>query len=346
MRNLKPIVCDDQVTLLAIVPRKKPLPRRQRLEDAIRTLIERYAEYTVNASELSAISLSPLVGDLIQDCQSFYSSDSEELSALRKAIFDGQPAILRSVCQYCSLGEPNTLDHYAPKGRFPEFSMFSKNLIPCCGKCNMDKGEQWMEKGHRHFVNLYFDSFLNQPILKAELKFEHNGEMAIMFSFDKHSDLTDTQFAIIKSHFDELDLHDRHTQRAIGLIAEAVSNVRSLININMRLGQIEEMLGVEADSKAKLFGPNYWQAAVYRCLEVSGRFMEECLGDEWLPRACVEVEYLLGLPISAATDQMLRRIVETRAWRRYFYRGSVQGASWADWFDARLELGIPKERWV
>ena len=343
MRNLTPIVCDDQGTLLAIVPRKKSLLRRQRLNNAIPTLIARYEEYTANASELSAISLSPLVGDLIKDCQSFYSSDSEELSALRKAIFDGQPAILRSVCQYCSLGEPNTLDHYAPKGRFPEFSMFSENLIPCCGKCNTGKGEQWMEKGHRHFVNLYFDSFLNQPLLKAELKFEHNGEMVIKFSFEKHSFVTDTQFAIIKSHFDELDLHDRHTERAIGLIAEVHSTVRRR---KFRLGQIEEMLGAEADSKAELFGPNYWQAAVYRCLEVSGRFMEECLGDEWLPRACVEVEYLLGLPISAATDQMLRHIVETRAWRRYFYRGSVQGDSWADWFDARLELGIPKERCV
>lgn len=127
------------------------------------------------------------------------------------------------------------------------------------------------------------------------------------------------------------------------MIAEARSTVRRL---DLRLGQIREMLSAEAESKAELFGQNYWQAAVYRCLAASDRFLEECLGDEWLPRACLEVACLLGLPVSAATDQMLRRLVETRAWRLYVNRGSVDGHNWADWFDARAELGLPHERWV
>jgi hypothetical protein len=309
MRNLIPVMFNDEAALRAVIPRKN-LARRARLAGALGNILARYAEYSANTGELFAINASPFVEPLVEDCKSLYS-ETNELAALKKAISDSQHPLTRSYCQYCMLGEPGGLDHYASKGRFPEFSMFSLNLVPCCGRCNLDKGEGWAAKGYRHFINFYYDTFIQHPILHAKLQFQINGDMALVFVLRDHPDVTPNQLSIMKSHFDELDLFQRHSERAAAVIAEARNMIRRL---DMRIGQINDILQADADAKAEDFGQNYWQAAVYRCLATSGRFVEECLGNGWLPRARSEVAHLLALPVSAATNDRLRALVETRAW--------------------------------
>lgn len=342
MRNLTPVVFNDEAALRAIIPRK-PLARRARLNAALNTILARYAEYAANTGELSAIIASPFVEPLVEDCKSLYSSETDELAALKKAILDNQPPITRSFCQYCAIGEPKTFDHYASKGRFPEFSMFSLNLVPCCGLCNLDKGDAWTENGYRNFINFYYDTFLQHVLLHAELQFQANGDMAVVFSLRGHSQVTPNQLSIVRSHFADLGLFQRYAERAIGVISE-VRNV--LPTLDIRIGRIVEFLQVEANSKAQLYGPNYWQAAVFRCLSTSDRFVEECLGNGWLNSARAEVVHLLSLPVSAATTARLRSLVETRAWRLYVNRGLADGHDLGDWFDARADLELPQERLV
>lgn len=342
MKNLFPVSFDDEAALRAIIPRK-PIDRRARMTAALASILGRYNEYRANCAELSAINTSALDESLASDCKSLYSSESEELNTLKKAILDGQSPISRSMCQYCTIGEPKTFDHYASKGRFPEFSMFSLNLIPCCGACNQTKGEAWTAKGHRHFINYYYDSFIQHTLLNAELRFQRSGDVAIVFSLAQHPNVTALQFAIMSSHLTDLGLFERFSERAAGVISE-VRNV--LPRLEMRIGQIIEWFQAEADAKANVYGPNYWQAAIFRQFATSHRFIEECLRTAWLPRACAEVAFLLSQPMSAAIDKQLRMLIETRAWRLYASRGFHDGQDYRDWFDARAELGMPEGRWV
>jgi len=342
MRNLTPVIFDDEAALRAVVPRKQ-LDRRIRLNAALNSILARYAEYTANTGELSGIAASVFVEPEIADLKSLYSGDTVELAALKKMILDNQQPITRSYCQYCAIGEPRTFDHYASKGRFPEFAMFSLNLIPCCGTCNLDKGEAWTEKGHRHFINFYYDTFLQHVLLHADLKWQSNGDMAVVFTLRDHPQVTATEHLIIRSHFVDLDLFQRYAERATGLISEVRSK---LPGMNMRIGGIVDYLVTEANIKANHYGQNYWQAAVYRCLAASGRFVEECLGNGWLQRARAEVAYLLELPVSAATSDSLHSLIQTRAWRLYVNRGLLDGNDLDDWFMARAELGVPHTRWV
>jgi hypothetical protein len=59
-----------------------------------------------------------------------------------------------------------------------------------------------------------------------------------------------------------------------------------------------------------------------------------------------EVARLLTLPVSESIDQQLHTFVETHAWRLYVGRGRANGNDLQDWFNARVQLGLPHTRWV
>ncbi|CAN7448880.1 hypothetical protein LJR038_004881 [Acidovorax sp. LjRoot38] len=90
-----------------------------------------------------------------------------------------------TACPYCGLQKNITTDHYLPKQHFPQYAVFSLNLVPACTDCQMNgaKGE-WFpgaskKKGERpkrrpkrgsleRLLHPYFDSFLSEQVLQIE----------------------------------------------------------------------------------------------------------------------------------------------------------------------------------
>lgn len=342
MQNLVPVDFEDDQTLRTLISRK-PNDRRSRLVANIDSILKRYEEYRSHKSELSQINNSMLQEPLSGDCHSFYSSEPDELVTLKKAILDKQPAIVRAFCQYCSIGEPKQFDHYASQGRFPEFSIFSLNLIPCCGNCNLIKHEGWTHNGNRQFINFYYDTFIQHQLLHAAFRFHPNDELSVEFSIQAHPSVTASQLSVIKSHMTKLDLFNRYSERATGVVSEVLKKLPLIVG---GIAEISNELALDAGIKATVFGANHWASAVYRCMSTSERFIALSLGDGWLPRAYSEVANLLCLAESAATNERIRALVQTRAWRRYCSRGMMDGYDVLDWNDARAELGLPDSRWI
>jgi hypothetical protein len=63
-------------------------------------------------------------------------------------------------CPVCGGGSAATLDHHLPKEVFPQFSLYSRNLVPACFRCNNIKGLLYQGQlvGQRG-VHPYFDDF-------------------------------------------------------------------------------------------------------------------------------------------------------------------------------------------
>jgi hypothetical protein len=79
-------------------------------------------------------------------------------------IKDFRRTVSPTVCPMCGGFGNGTLDHYLPKADYPEFSFFSKNLVPACN-CNSLRGTA--VKGARaseRAIHPYFDTFLNQRL--------------------------------------------------------------------------------------------------------------------------------------------------------------------------------------
>jgi hypothetical protein len=69
----------------------------------------------------------------------------------------------------CGSLKTGTLDHIFPKNTFPEFSIFSKNLVPSCD-CNSKRQESYigMNRGER-ILHPYFDQGLNRRLIHATI---------------------------------------------------------------------------------------------------------------------------------------------------------------------------------
>jgi hypothetical protein len=73
-------------------------------------------------------------------------------------------------CPVCGSDGTGTLDHYLPKAIFPEFSFFSKNLVPACSKCNARKlavvrGAAFDERA----IHPYFDAIAGTRLMTVEV---------------------------------------------------------------------------------------------------------------------------------------------------------------------------------
>lgn len=87
------------------------------------------------------------------------------------------------ICSLCGSPASGTLDHFLPQNLYPEFSIFSKNLIPAC-KCNSSKSKNIILMYHPQFfdllsVRIYFIKFkitqgvVNDLIFTSTLNHKH-----------------------------------------------------------------------------------------------------------------------------------------------------------------------------
>jgi hypothetical protein len=74
------------------------------------------------------------------------------------------------LCPSCGEdGTPNTLDHYLPKDRFPEFAITAANLAPMCDICQGEKlTETLTPANERIFLHPYYDEFLDEQVVVLE----------------------------------------------------------------------------------------------------------------------------------------------------------------------------------
>ncbi|WP_322053233.1 hypothetical protein [Paraburkholderia bannensis] len=71
-----------------------------------------------------------------------------------------------SACPMCGGFSKGTLEHVLPKADFPEFYVFSANLVPSCQVCNGKRSNTASAAGILH---PYFDAFLAGSILETQI---------------------------------------------------------------------------------------------------------------------------------------------------------------------------------
>ncbi|GAB3090139.1 hypothetical protein GCM10027081_07680 [Cupriavidus yeoncheonensis] len=214
-----------------------------------------------------------------EDLLHCYESTAAELVNLKNSIINRQIEEIRDICPYCGIGGHGQFDHYMPKAKFPEFSVHSYNLVPCCDKCNGLKGEAWLQtNGARTFINFYIDSLPAAPMLDVQVQWVvKNGKRVpkVSFHLARPTGFRTESFALIESHFRKLNLLDRyknqaHTEflalrdAALGRKAKTVETLRKFL---------ENYL----EQRAKTLGPLNWRIALYSKLMEHRPFLQDCL---------------------------------------------------------------------
>ncbi|MDY7566842.1 hypothetical protein QN400_07215 [Pseudomonas sp. RTC3] len=60
-------------------------------------------------------------------------------------------------CPFCGGDGARTIEHYLPQASYPEFSVFSLNLMPSCGDCNRKRNDANKHGAEIKLLHPYFD---------------------------------------------------------------------------------------------------------------------------------------------------------------------------------------------
>jgi hypothetical protein len=172
-------------------------------------------------------------------------------------------------CPFCSQRDVRTLDHYLPKGAFPEFAVLPMNLVPCCFDCNHAKLDHTPVAFSDQVFHPYFDDWDDVQVIRAEVEIEDR--VFVEFSVNYH-DLPPEVADRAQKHFTIFNLAALYSDNAsIELVQKKIS-FRLTFESGGRDALRTELLR-ESQSRRVPF-PNAWQPALYGALAESAEFID------------------------------------------------------------------------
>ena len=178
-----------------------------------------------------------------------------------------------SVCPYCGINRPGTIDHFAPKERFPEFSVYPINLIQCCGECNTRKDEDLAENGNRLFLHAYLDTIPPQSkCLRAVIDWA-GGSATFTFFLAWDPNVPLDTFCVIAEHVARLHLLEIYSEIA----GEEFNQGVDWIHENDSPADIVNRVTHNLSQKRLKEGPLSWRAAVWEAVLASPESLDYLL---------------------------------------------------------------------
>lgn len=261
MRQIVPLNIDNN-TLLENVIKYKHNTAKTQLSSVLSTIESDYQIYDTNKYSLETVCPDTTVKaqrEYLQDCY----KRGTEISKIKQRIKDNMPEKIKGKCPYCMISEPNTIDHYLNKDEFPEYSIYTDNLIPCCSYCNGKKSNLWIHNGKRIFLNSYFDSPIEDEYLFVSVDIKDDTpyikDVKIDFSNVTASGL---RIDMVRSHYEKLNLLKRYKDKSIGYLSTIVYEL--IEPSRQPLKACTDSLERRINALEKNNGFNHWETAVCR----------------------------------------------------------------------------------
>ena len=258
MINLPRLLQNDRVVLNDIIQSKRE-PAKTRLLRVQDNILSAYLNYYKNRHNLERITADSSIDEETAKILNDAYKTGKVIDGVKTKITEVMPPAIKEKCPYCMLSEPGTFDHYIGKGEFPEFSILSKNLVPCCSKCNSKKGEKFIsESGKRIFISFYFDELPQNSFWKVELDIDSDVPYIKNMYINSN---TGTQIdEIIESHFKELELFNRYMNPMSNKLSLLISRFQGT---KQSKDDIVDVITNEIHALKKIYGPNYWECSLY-----------------------------------------------------------------------------------
>ncbi len=162
-------------------------------------------------------------------------------------------------CPFCRITDVETLDHVAPKANYPAFSVFHRNLYPCCASCNKRMGSGIYNSNKISIHPYSFDSRITTDIwLYAKIR--RKKPITLDFYVNPPDNWPDDLKSKIKNYFEETKLS---TKFSVNSAAEVIKISDQIIQFEKLIDPktyIENLYESENDRK------NTMQHAIYYAL--------------------------------------------------------------------------------
>lgn len=190
--------------------------------DAIETQMQNcYNDYENAVNSASVHNLNPhgFIAPEKDNLKKLYKSDCDIAKKVRlhhNTFTSNTRRVYNNKCPYCTLSEPDTIEHILPKEKYPEFAVHLYNLIPCCSKCNRHKGEAVRNPaGLPLTINFYYHNPENCQFLEVDCVIDSNGCPLFKYKLTFPSNADPTMTAIITNHFNRLHLIERYNEEIV-----------------------------------------------------------------------------------------------------------------------------------
>ena len=218
--------------------------------------------------QLVAVGLSKQVKDTLA---SIFKGRKGAFRRVFDGLTDHFEGTGNATCPYCNFGEQWEHDHYLPKGIFPEFTLYAKNLIPICKTCNSKKSTQYEAAGARLFMHLFSELDGAQGLLSVTV--EYDPRIAVSFSLINPG-LPAMQFQVLQSHFVKLGLARRYARQASTTLGRMIKRLRTQENLALGRSRLRRRLRSMATDRALQCHENHWEVVLLKKLASSPEFTE------------------------------------------------------------------------
>jgi hypothetical protein len=243
-----------------------PLPGS---DHAVSELYDRYGSPEIRGGTLGRHGLSDGNVDGNKMLR-LYKNRIQNPNARGRKFYDQLILRANKQCMLCQYGYADELDHYLPKGAYPELAVDTDNLIPCCGTCNRSKHDYIPLDANQALIHPYFDDLSNIRWLCASVVYSDDGVVFDFFVDTKCSDVNTVMR--LQSHFDMFDLGRRYALLAADELRGIQSDLAGLYE-NGGEAEVASHLRSRAQSQLRA-GFNRWQSAAYEAMASDTWFCE------------------------------------------------------------------------
>lgn len=171
-------------------------------------------------------------------------------------------------CPYCgNIGISTQLDHYLPKQSYPQYSVYPKNLIPCCKDCNEGyKRTMLAQTEEEQLINPYFDKnifFDEQWIVAIYKATSLNDPNAIVtYTVNCPPNWSNIDRIRAKKHFEDLDLGVRFAKEANNQIQTIHHHLQLFLDKQWSYQKIYDFY-IDTGNHRPI---NHWERVMYQAL--------------------------------------------------------------------------------
>lgn len=264
----------DVGTYLGAIFGAKNLAPRAFLVAAQARVLARCNAYGLALSQLKVPALVAWTADTKAALLSCYNVGTISLSKLKDDILDAlkdQGQINLLLCPYCMLNEPSTWDHYLPKDKYPEYSVYHPNLLYVCFRCNQRKWNYYDANGllycHPYFTVSETVALLHCSVTVngGHLKIEYYGASIGALQLEGE---------IAQRHLVQLTLGTRFQGVAASLVSNLIGELRQHFPAGIQPEALKGILRRRYDETRNKLGPNAWDSRLWHGLAANDEFLQ------------------------------------------------------------------------
>jgi len=232
----------------------------------LNSILEQYRVYIAanadpwNAQAPQPLRLTKALGDALR---LHYTSPPQGMDFFETIRDKGSP----DVCPMCGSLKSGTLDHIYSKTRFPEFSVFSRNLVPACD-CNTLRNQVLAGNapGER-LLHPYFDAVMTRRLVRARIT-SRNGDLAspevgVTILIRRNAPL----YPAVRFHLDNVILRTKvisHFENAWAKLLKMYDRYLALPPGDFTIDDIDQRLRAHLVSTDLWYGtPNNWDSMFF-----------------------------------------------------------------------------------